>query len=73
MKANSDIEMITFEKAKEIVMNSGFETGLESIPLTDSLGRILAGDVISDVDMPPFNKASVDGFACRKSELGKDL
>jgi molybdopterin molybdotransferase len=65
--------MISFEKAFEIVMNSCFKMGSEIIPFTDSLNRILAGDVVSDIDMPPFNKSSVDGFACRKSDMGSDL
>ena len=54
-------------------MNSIFSTGTEKISFTDSLGRILAGSVASDIDMPPFNKATVDGFACRKSELENEL
>jgi molybdopterin molybdotransferase len=67
------MEMIPFEKAFEIVMNSAFSTGTETIPFTDSLNRILAAPVISDMDMPPFNKSSVDGFAIRKSDIGSDL
>ena len=65
--------MISFEKAYDIVMNSGFAMGTEVIPFTESLDRVLAGDVISDMDIPPFNKSSVDGFACRRSDLGSDL
>jgi molybdopterin molybdotransferase len=67
------MEMISFEQAYDIVMNSAVKTGTETISFTDSLNRILAGDVVSDVDMPPFNKSSVDGFACKKSDLGNDL
>jgi molybdopterin molybdotransferase len=67
------MEMISFEKAYEIVMNSSFKTGTEVIHFTDSFNRILASDVLSDIDMPPFDKSSVDGFACRKSDLGNDL
>ncbi len=67
------MEMITFEKAFEIVMNSAFRTGTETVPYTGSSGRILAENIVSDIDMPPFNKASVDGFACRKAELGNEL
>ena len=67
------MEMITFEKAYEIVMNSVFRTETETISFTDSLNRILAEDIISDMDMPPFNKATVDGFACRKADLGSEL
>ncbi len=55
--------MIPYEKAFEIVMNSSFTLGNEEVPFTKSLGRILAADVVSDMDMPPFNKASMDGFA----------
>lgn len=65
--------MIPFEKANEIVMNSSFRTGNEIIHFTESLNRILAADVVSDMDMPPFDKASMDGFACRKSDLSGDL
>lgn len=68
-----ELEMITFEKAYEIVMSSAFSTGTEEIPFTESLNRILSADVTSDTDMPPFNKASVDGFACKKSELNHEL
>jgi molybdopterin molybdotransferase len=66
-------EMIPFEKAYETVMNSSFRMGSERIPFTKSLNRILTSDVVSDMDMPPFNKASVDGFACKKSDLTGDL
>lgn len=66
-------EMIPFEKAYDIVMNSAFSTGTETILFTDSLNRVLAGTVSSDMNLPPFNKSSVDGFACRKVDLDKDL
>lgn len=65
--------MISFEKAYETVIASVFRTGTETIPFTESLGRILAQDIRSDMDMPPFNKSTVDGFACRREDLGMDL
>ena len=67
------MEMIPFEKAFEIVMDSSFSTGTESIPFEESLGRVLASPVISDMDLPPFNKSSVDGFAARRADLGNEL
>jgi molybdopterin molybdotransferase len=70
---NQMTEMLPFEKAYDIVMNSSFRTGHEEIHFTKSLNRILAADVVSDMDMPPFNKASVDGFACKKSDLNNEL
>jgi len=65
--------MIPFEEAFKIVLNSSFSTGIETIPFERSLSRILAENVTSDRDMPPFNKASVDGFACRRSDLEREL
>jgi len=65
--------IITFEKAYEIVMKSAFSTGTELISFTDSLNRVLASDIKSDMDMPPFNKSTVDGFACRKEDIEADL
>jgi molybdopterin molybdotransferase len=65
--------MIHFEKALEIVLSSSFLTGTERIPFTDSLNRILAEDIVCDTDMPPFNKASMDGFACRRMDIGSEL
>jgi len=67
------MEMISFEKAYDIVISSGFRTGTEAISYTESLNRILAGDVVSDMDLPPFNKSSVDGFACKKADLDNEL
>lgn len=70
---NQHAEMIPFEEAYKTVMAFAARTGTESVLYTASLNRILAGDVVSDMDMPPFNKSSVDGFACRKSDLVNDL
>lgn len=37
--------------------------GSETVPLSLALGRVLARDVAADVDVPGFDRASVDGFA----------
>ena len=37
----------------------------ESVPLSDSLGRILAEEVRSDIDLPDFPRSIMDGFAVR--------
>ena len=39
--------------------------GAETVPLSQALGRVLARSVIADVDVPGFDRASVDGFAVR--------
>ena len=65
--------MITFDDAFEIVMSSARRIGTERIALEQALGRILAEDVISDIQMPPFNKSAMDGFACRRADLANEL
>ena len=41
--------------------------GIETVPLDQSFGRILAVDVVSDMDLPDFNRSTVDGYAVRAS------
>jgi molybdopterin molybdotransferase len=65
--------MITFEAAFRIVMESVFETRTETIPFTDSSGRILDEDIKSDIDMPPFNRSAVDGYACHRIDINNEL
>ena len=65
--------MITFEEAFTIVKESAFRTGKEEVKISDAAGRALAMPVKSDMDMPPWNKSAVDGYACRREDLGKEL
>ncbi len=37
--------------------------GVERVPLDAALGRVLAADVVSPVDVPSFDRSNVDGFA----------
>ncbi len=66
--------MIKFEEAFEIVLKSVTTTvGSERISFANSLGRILAEDVHSDINMPPFNKSAMDGYACKRTDIRNDL
>lgn len=66
-------EMITFEEAYSIVMESGSSTRSETILFNTASQRILDEDIMSDIDMPPFNRSAVDGYACHKADIDKDL
>jgi putative molybdopterin biosynthesis protein len=37
--------------------------GCENVPLDAALGRVLAADVVSPVDVPSFDRSNVDGFS----------
>ena len=41
----------------------------EERPLADALGQALAADVVSPIDVPPFDRSNVDGFAIRSADL----
>src|SRR6059036_906323 len=68
--------MLPIERGLEIVMSVAKSqerpdrVPLESVPLRDSVRRILREDVLSDADSPPFDKAIRDGFAVRVEDLG---
>lgn len=47
-------------------------TGLERLPLDAALGRTLATDVMSDLDVPPHDNSAVDGWAVFAADLARD-
>jgi len=65
--------MLLFEEALQIVMDSVRACGVEQVGIDLALNRILAQDVISDMDIPPFNKSAMDGYACRKEDILNEL
>jgi len=65
--------MIPYEEARRAVVDTGWVMPAITVPLADALGSVLACDVQSDVDMPPFNKSSMDGYACRAEDAAGPL
>ena len=43
--------------------------GIESIALAQADGRVLAGDVVAPLNLPPFTNSAVDGYAIRGEDL----
>ncbi|MFO1009651.1 MAG: gephyrin-like molybdotransferase Glp [Planctomycetota bacterium] len=41
----------------------------ELVPIAEADGRVLARDVASDLDLPPFEKSAMDGFAVRSADF----
>lgn len=39
------------------------------VPFTEALGLTLAEDVLSDMDIPPFDNSSMDGYALRAADV----
>lgn len=65
--------MITVEEARERVValasEPRFKMPVENVPLLDALGRVVASDLVSDIDVAPFDNSAMDGFAVVASSL----
>jgi molybdopterin molybdotransferase len=44
-------------------------SGVESVPTLDALGRVLATDVTSALDVPPADNTAMDGYALRAADV----
>ena len=60
--------MIRFEEALEVAYRESDKFAPLEIPITDSIGRVLAEDIFSPVNLPPFSKSLVDGFAINSED-----
>lgn len=55
--------MISLEAAVQAVLARVGRLGDESVGLADALGRICAGDVVADLNVPPWDNSGMDGYA----------
>lgn len=56
-------ELVTKDEANNIIKSLGIMPRTIGVDVGNASGLVLAEDVISGVDVPPFNRASMDGFA----------
>jgi len=61
--------MITVDQALNIVLANISPLGVEAVDLDHALGRVLAQEVRADLDLPPFDRARMDGFAVRSADV----
>ena len=62
--------MLAVAEAQAVIGQHARPLPPELAPLTSAtLGLILAEDVASDIDMPPYDKALMDGYAVRCEDL----
>jgi molybdenum cofactor synthesis domain-containing protein len=61
--------MIPINQAIQTVLAETRRLSCESVALSESAGRILAEDIIADTDLPPFDRAQMDGYAVRAADL----
>ncbi|MFP4056727.1 MAG: gephyrin-like molybdotransferase Glp [Candidatus Brocadiia bacterium] len=61
--------MLPLDDALRTMVDCLPEPQAARVPLAEALGLVLADDAVSDVDMPPFHKSAMDGFAVRASDI----
>jgi molybdopterin molybdotransferase len=61
--------MIPVSEAIQIVLTHTPRLECEASALGDAMGRVLAEDIIADSDLPPFDRAQMDGYAVRAADV----
>jgi molybdopterin molybdotransferase len=60
--------MISIERALELVLDGLEPLGAERVPLAEAAGRVAAEPATSAVDLPPFDRSAMDGYALRAAD-----
>jgi molybdopterin molybdotransferase len=65
--------VVKFHEARETVIQQTIKRRgalrIESVPLQQSAGRVLADTIVADRDFPPFARATRDGYAVRAADV----
>ncbi|MCX9084721.1 MAG: molybdopterin biosynthesis protein [Candidatus Methanoperedens sp.] len=61
-------KLVTRDEARRIINDLDLKPHLQEIDIENAYGHILSKDVISEVDVPPFTRASMDGYAVLASD-----
>lgn len=61
--------LLTFEEAQARILAAARSLSAEPVPIGAAAGRVLAADVRSVVDLPPFPSSAMDGYAVRVADL----
>jgi molybdopterin molybdotransferase len=65
--------VLDVEEALEAVLAAARPLGAERVPLEEAAGRVLAEDARSAVDLPPFDRSAMDGFAVRAADTSQGV
>lgn len=60
--------MITLKEALQLLEEVKLPLQVEILNLCQAIGRILAEDIVADVELPPFDRSSRDGYAVKSKD-----
>lgn len=61
--------MISVEEALAEILSHVRPLNPERVAILDALGRVLAEEIVSDIDIPPFDNSAMDGYAVRAANV----
>jgi molybdenum cofactor synthesis domain-containing protein len=63
-------KLLSFDEAKQLLEQSfsSVPVGEEQVSISDAYDRVLAQDVVSPMDIPPFSRSTVDGYAVKATD-----
>ncbi|MEA1915953.1 MAG: molybdopterin molybdotransferase MoeA [Campylobacterota bacterium] len=62
---------VTIDEAMELIYKNISAVSIETINIENSSGRILAQNVTSTHNLPPYDNSAMDGFAVKKGDEGE--
>jgi molybdenum cofactor synthesis domain-containing protein len=65
--------LVDADEAAALVLHHIATLGVEHVALADSMGRVLAEDIVAGGPLPAFPSSAVDGYAVRAADAGKAL
>ncbi len=65
--------MLDVEEALEAVLAAARPLPAERVGLEQAVGRVLAEDARSAVDLPPFDRSAMDGYAVRAADTSQGV
>jgi molybdopterin molybdotransferase len=63
--------MISVQQALDIVLDHTVVSTPETVSIFEAGGYVLAEDIRSDIDMPPFDKSTMDGYALKAGDVAQ--
>lgn len=60
---------MSLETAVEMLLQCVQPVGTEKISIKSALGRVLSEDLFAPINLPPFNRSPLDGYAVRSEDI----
>jgi molybdopterin molybdotransferase len=63
--------MLSYEQARQIILENISPAGVEQADLVDAIGRVLVEDIVAPWDMPLWDNSAMDGYAVRIADCSE--